>query len=909
MLGWLAHVAAFEEILTLAVPTGTAEPYVPAQAPRAADRPVQGLLNRVELHATLDRMSARQVTIVSAPAGSGKTSMLKAWASRSAQRVAFVSLERDRADGQTFWRSLLSAVVPPASNGRRPKRGADTPFDADAAIDRIVERINGRPEPIVLIIDDLHELASAETLSQLERLVTGLPPWAHAILSSRRDPSLRLHRLRLAGEVGEIRARDLMFTESETGELLRVSGVALSEEGAAALWRRTEGWAAGLRLAAISLAGHPDPDGFVDEFSGGDRAVSEYLLAEMLERQPEETQRMLLRTSLVPRLNGELADLLAGRSDSERILLDLEDANAFVVSLDPQRNWFRYHQLLADFLRLELRRTLPEEVPALHRRAAAWFADHGHVLDAARHLLAAGDWPEAARVLADRLLDLALDGQQDSIVPLLGSFPPGASADNPDLALAHAASELAQGRLEEGAAHLALAEAQLPDVPADRRQRIEAVIEFFRLALARRSGRFSEVTERAERLGSSALGEAAGLALEGDLRGATLMNLGVAEMWSGDLRQAERHLAEGAELAQRTGHAYLELACRSHLAFASKLNSFTVARERSREAIALAERNGWDERSLLAPALATLAGTSIWMGEFDEGEVWLRRAWKAVEQNLDPANGLLLHLVAAMLHAGRDEQQSSLEQLRLAAEAGAQLKGEHVLGRLLTAWLASAHARNGRPQEARVLLDAVPPASREDAEIRVARAVTSLAEGEPEAALNEVQPVRDGTNAVLHAFTPVEANLLAGLANLDLGRRREATVAAEVALAAAEPDRLVLPFVVTGAMRLLEIVPPHDTAHRALLIELRDLLGGAPVSRKRPDRTVAPDPLSPSELRVLRYLPTNLTRPEIARELYVSVNTVNTHIRNIYSKLGASGRSSAVESARDLKLLAGGRAR
>ena len=222
-----------------------------------------------------------------------------------------------------------------------------------------------------LIIDDLHELTSPEALTQLTRLLEKLPQHVHAILATRRDLPLRLHKLRLAGELAEIRAADLRFTERETREFLAASGIALSEAGAAKLHQRTEGWAAGLRLAAISLASSPDPERFVAEFSGSSRTVAEYLLAEMLECQPAEVQQLLLRTSLLDRVNGELADLLTGQPGSERILLDLEDANAFVVSLDPARTWFRYHHLFADLLRLELRRRLPEELPVLHRLAAA----------------------------------------------------------------------------------------------------------------------------------------------------------------------------------------------------------------------------------------------------------------------------------------------------------------------------------------------------------------------------------------------------------------------------------------------------------------------------------------------------------------------------------------------------------
>jgi LuxR family transcriptional regulator, maltose regulon positive regulatory protein len=260
-------------------------------------------------------------------------------------------------------------------------------------------------------------------------------------VSTRRDLWLGLHQLRLADELSEIRAADLRFTERETRELLDASGVTLSEAGAARLHQRTEGWAAGLRLAVLSLAGHPDPERFIAEFSGTDRAVADYLLAEMLERQPGEFQDLLLRISLLDRVNGELADLLTGRPGSERILLELEDANAFVVSLDAGRTWFRYPHLFGDLLRLELRRAPPEHVPSLHRQAAGWFARHGQVVDAIRHAQAAGDWSDAARLLADHSFSLTLDGQVRTIEVLVRAFPPGAAAD-PELALVRAGGVL-----------------------------------------------------------------------------------------------------------------------------------------------------------------------------------------------------------------------------------------------------------------------------------------------------------------------------------------------------------------------------------------------------------------------------------------------------------------------------------
>jgi len=320
------------------------------------------------------------------------------WADRPdrAHRVAPTRRRRDEQDAQLFWLALLNAVLHASgtTSDTEPLTAAPD-FNAQTLADRVLSELGGLSGRVAVVIDDLHELNSPAALAQLAYLLTSLPPNAHAILAARRDLRLGLHQLRLAGELAEIRAADLRFTEQETRELLTASGIALSEAGAALLHQRTEGWAAGLRLAALSLAGHPDPERFVAEFSGSERTVAEYLMAEMLERQPDDVQDLLLRTSLLDRVNGELADVLTGRPGAERILLDLADAHAFVVPLDPERTWFRYHHLFGDLLRLELRRRLPDQVPALHRQAAAWFSGHGQVVDAVRHTQAAGDWPGA----------------------------------------------------------------------------------------------------------------------------------------------------------------------------------------------------------------------------------------------------------------------------------------------------------------------------------------------------------------------------------------------------------------------------------------------------------------------------------------------------------------------------------
>ncbi len=819
-----------------------------------------------------------------------------------------MSVPRDQQDAQQFWLAALDAIRQlAATTDSRPRTPAPA-VDSDAMVDTIISELADQATVVVLIIDDLHELRSADALTQLEHLLAALPSSARVMLSSRRDPPIRLHRLRLAGEVAEIRAGDLRFTERETRELLAASGIELSDSGTAALYQRTEGWAAGLRLAVISLSGHPDPERFVDEFSGTDRAIGEYLMAEMLERQPGEVQTMLLRTSLVDRVNGELADLLADRSGSEQMLLELEDANAFVVSLDAQRTWFRYHHLLADFLRLELRRRSADEVPDLHRRAARWFTEHEEVLEAVRHTLAAGDWPDAARLLADHLFSLTLDGQEGAIAVLLRSFPGGASADDPELALAHAAVQLAEGRLEEAVAQLALAESHVQTMLPARRRRVAIANASLRLALARRSGQFAEVVEQVNLLdASTADGSTDLIGMDTELRAVALMNLAIVETWSGQFADAERHAAEGATLAQAIGRPYIEVACRAYQAFPSTLVSLANARERGRHALAEAERYGLSDRPVLAPALGAVACITIWMGEFEEGERWLRRGWEVAQPDIDPAAAVLLHMVTGMLHAGRREHQSALEALTAAEQAQSLLTGVHILAPVIAEWLAGTQARLGMPDEARATLDAFSAEHERIHAIDLARSVISLVEGDPApalAVLGDVQEFQPPPG--FPAYALVEAHVLAGLAHLALGDRDAAAAAAEASLAAAEPDRLIFPFAMHNAAELIDALPRNETAHGALLADVVDLLRGAPGPSTGRGVLSQPEKLSPSEYRVLRYLPTNLTRPEIAGELYVSVNTVNTHIRNIYSKLGVGDRSSAVQRARQLRLLATG---
>ena len=675
------------------------------------------LIDRGDLVAALDGAAASKVTVISAPAGSGKTSLLRAWTGRPGQprRLALAQVQRDQQDAQQFWLAVLGAVRHASATTGRAEPPAATPdFNAPAMAGRVLSELAHAPGGITLVVDDLHELTSPEALAQLTRLLVNLPPGVHAVLATRHDVRLGLHQLRLTGELAEIRAADLRFSERETRELLAASGVALSEAGVALLHQRTEGWAAGLRLAALSLAGHPDPERFVTEFSGSERTVAEYLLAEMLDRQPPGVQDLLLRTSLLDRVNGELADLLTGRPGSERILLSLEEANAFVESLDPGRTWFRYHHLFADFLRLELRRQLPADIPVLHRRAAGWFTVHDQVAEAVRHTQAAGDWAEAARLLADQSFSLTLDGQAQTMQALLRAFPPG--ADHPELALVRAAGDLVQGRLDEAAAHLAVAEAYAEAAPPDRRRRLGVAVALLQLWLARRRGDLAGVVEQARFLASPVTGPSdEDIALGSDLRAVALVSLGTAEAWTLGLPDAERHLREGADLAREIGRPYLEVAGLAQLGFASifhgaalpKTRSFAMTQVRCREAIALAERYGWGAEPVVAPALMTLAGTMVFLGEFDEAERWLRCTEQALQTDTGPDIRLLLHQTAGMLHAGRGRNHEALEEFGTAEYLGSQLADSQALASQVTGWLLATQARLGMTGEARAALAAL----------------------------------------------------------------------------------------------------------------------------------------------------------------------------------------------------------
>jgi LuxR family maltose regulon positive regulatory protein len=880
----------------------------PARAPgkRGPGQTTPGIIPRQRLLERISQGDRTGVVLVCAPAGSGKSELARTWVNALAgtERVGWLTVERGERDAQRFWLSLIDALA-----GACDAVQAVDPvpqFRGEVVLERLLSQLESLDARLALVIDDLHELRSAEALEWLEVLLGALPAALHVVLLTREEPRIGLHRLRVSGRLIELRDSDLRFSAAETRELFDAGGVTLSDEGIQLLYERTEGWAAGLRLAAISLTRHPDPERFVSEFSGSERTVAEYLLAEVLAHQRPDVRELLLRTSVLQRVCGPLADHLTGTAGSERILQDLEDANAFVVSLDAGRTWFRYHHLFADLLQLELRRSAPEIVAPLHVAAADWFEQHGDPVQAIRHAQAAEDWGRAGPMLAVAHLGLILDGRLATVRGLLDDFATGYADVDPEVALVSAGVCLREGLPSDGAAYMAAARRHAATVPEARRSSFELLLAAITLEFASRGGDVAGALEAMAGI-ESGLGrlEAVQISQHSEIRALALINLGTTELWSLRLPDARRNLEEALELARRVGRPYLEIACLAHLAIASPLSgrSAVEALELSEAAVALAESHGLDGDPVTALALAVGSGSLTCLGRFDEAEHWLARAHRAVRSEQSPGAELALYHASGLLRLGQGRYEEALIALRRAQEMQSQLAGEHALTGDIRLRLVLALLGRGDLAGAVKTLQRLSDGERERAEGRLAAAALALAGGRPEDVAQLLAPVIEGTAPTWHPlWAALQALLFEAAASDQLGHAGAAEDSLERALDLAEPEGLILPFVFSPVAGLLGRHARHRTAHPALLAEILEVLSGASPQR-RGEPLPALDPLSAAELRVVRFLPTNLKAPEIAAELFVSTNTVRTHLSHIYAKLGVHSRTEAVARARELRLL------
>jgi LuxR family maltose regulon positive regulatory protein len=870
--------------------------------------------------------------------------LLRSWIAEAglAESAAWVPVQGEgERDPQQFWVAVADALrgTAAAAGLIRPLTAAPD-LDGWGVVERLLEDLDSLRERVWLVIDDLHELECSQTLAQLALLVLRAPAQLRLVLATRSDPRLGLHRLRLEGELTEFHAADLRFTVDEARALFGAVGVQLADAVLTLLVERTEGWAAGLRLAALSLTRSPDPERFAAEFCGSERTVAEYLLAEVLGRQSEPVRRLLLRTSVLERVNGELADLLTGDPGGERVLQELETAGAFVVALDARRSWFRYHRLFADLLQFELRRSEPALMPALHSAAAGWFAGRGHPVEAIGHAQAAQDWDLATRLLADHWLGLVLNGRAGTARGLLAMFPADLAAD-PELATLRALDELDRGSLEQAGHYLALAAQGSASVPAERRGRFEEMLAVLRLRLARQGGDLPAVMEEAQRLLAPAeTGGPSGM----ELRALVLVSLGIAELWAGRLEDAESHLEQGAALARRIGQPYLETDGLAHLALVSNFRSSPRSEQQAGQALELARRHGWTEEPAVAVAYLVIAASLFWQGKLEEAEQMVKSAEHALRADVEPGAGVMLQLVRGGLDLALGRDAEALTAFQAAMPLADLLPTPYPLATRMRARMLLTLVRLGETARADAIVAGLDACERDTPEMRIALAALRLAQNSPRAATEALAPVLSGTAPVtdslglpMHVSAAeaiaggrgdttaalvwlIQAWLVEAIARDALGDTTAVGGALERALGLAASGDVVVPFLLHRAPDLLRRHARHRTAHAALISQILSLHpqgpgegdpggpgrnggNGGPVVSGESSPWLGTQPLSDSEIRVLRYLPSDLSVREIATELSLSVNTIRTHMRHIYEKLQAHRRRDVVEQARALGLL------
>jgi LuxR family maltose regulon positive regulatory protein len=904
------------------------------QAPRA--RP--DLLHRPHLADALDRAIERDVVLVSTPAGFGKTTLLAAWARGTSRPTAWLSLEPGDDDPARFWSHVDAAVDRAHADSRladllaRPDRPP-----TDVIVATLVQRLADVPGGLVLILDDLHVIGSDRVHEGLGRLLAHLPEGVHVVMASRSDPPLPLARLRARGQLAELRTTDLRFDRDEMAAFLAGGyGLELSDPVSAALFARTEGWAAGLQLAALWLRDHPDPEGAVEAFSGSHSFVLDYLTDEVLDRQPAAVREFLLDTSVLSALTASLCYAVTGRPDSQRLLEGLERDNLFLVPLDGERRWYRYHHLFASLLRFRAGQIQPTRVTELHRRAADWCEHHLHVSEAVRHALAGGDSDRADRLVVGHVSGLLAAGEATTVQHwqaersvTLAAHPTEAAAVDapapaaptpPRLLLVQAVAALLAGHLGEGERLIDRAEEQAADVhaEADDDTRREALV--VRAELAKMRGD----ADGMEHFAGRALAVAAdGSDPDPGVDFYARSNRAYAALLRGEAHAAEAAFHEFVAQQQAAGHVHHALRSSYHLARA------LIAQGRLRDADA-ACRVGLQ-------VAATLAGPD------------------------EPAAGIA-HLGLAEVLTERGQLDEARDHAETAAEQCAQLgyfrwtvagaaalaRVRRLAGDLDGAADVLAQAERGAPHHETMTADVINPIPIERASLRLAhgdldavarclaaRAVTEhdrpaygrerehlllatvlLARRQPDRALALL--VRLGAHAQAQGRTGsvVHVRALQAVALQAAGQPTDALRTIGEALALARPHGHVRAFVDAGptVAPLLRRLVASQHRGRATVIGADAVHEASRVLRvlhpSRPPRAAGPDggvglvqQLTERELEVLALLAIGRRNRDIANELVVSLETVKKHITHILTKLAVTNRTEAVAHARALDLI------
>jgi LuxR family transcriptional regulator, maltose regulon positive regulatory protein len=823
------------------------------------------------------------LTVVTGPPGAGKTMALALWAAAEPGAVAWLNVdEYDNRPG-VFWSYAVAALrragvaVPQAGAGRERA-------DDHVLALRLAAALAASDPPVTLVLDDLHLLTAPQVLRELDFVLRNAGAGLRLAVSSRIDPLLPLHRYRVSGHLAEIRAADLAFSSAEAGQLLAQHGITLPAGSLECLVRRTEGWAAGLRLAALSMDAHPDPGQFVTELAAEHSALTGYLMEEVLSAQPPPTRDVLLCTSILEEVSTDAAIELTGDEQAAGTLSAVARANAFIQPAGSGR--YRYHTLFAEVLRLKLRRDHPDRVTGLHQRAARWYGRNGLLTEAVRHAARAGDWQLAAAMVIDHLAisQVIEPGSGQRLADEFRDLPPGRSWTGPQPYLITAAVALSAGRAESCAAALDAADGLVGQVPADQEAGCQLAAAIIRLTAALRAGDLAAAAAAAARAEALLSQIPAGmLARHPGVSERVLSGRGAVELWSGHLDEAASLLEAAVAAATASGRpepadsvAYLALA------------------EAWRGRLHRAAELGYNQNPA---ALIARAWVHLERHELREA----RRCVKQADTALDRAPDELIAAAAYLVTAG----------------------GALAEGRASVAVQIITRARSGRPIPPWLdlqldIIESRACVAAGDTQAALAAAKRAGAEDSPEAAVTFAQAwaAAGDSNAAARALAPVLADrgvpdrvrLCAWLADARLGyasgdrARGHRSLAA--ALRLAEPEQLRLPFVLERGWitPVLRQDPELAEAHRRLL----PALGPAqPAPAAGPDQAppLPAEPLSDREREVLRHISRMLSTAEVASEMYISVNTVKTHLRAIYRKLSAAHRGEAVRRARQLELI------
>jgi LuxR family transcriptional regulator, maltose regulon positive regulatory protein len=839
------------------------------------------------------------LTVVSGPPGAGKTMALAMWAATQAGPVAWVSLdEYDNRPG-IFWSYTLAALrqsgvtIPEALAATRG-RAPDHVF-----MPRLAAALADHSPPVTLIVDDFHLLTDQKILTGLDFVLRNTTPGLRLVVGSRIDPLLPLHRYRLAAELAEVRAGDLAFSIAEARQLLAQHGCTLSADSLECLTERTEGWAAGLRLAAISMATHDDADQFVKELIAEDRALTGYLMEEVLDTQPPETREILLSTSILDHVNAEAAGELTGNAQVGHILPELARANAFVQPIGC--GWYRYHTLFAEVLRLKLRSERADKVAPLHRRAARWLNRNGQLTEAVRHAGQADDWQLAASMVID---DLSIGEviEPRGGRPLAGEFtqmPQGQAWTEPQPALVRAAVALSNGQPELSATTLDTAEGILELAPDEQEAAPWLAAALIRLAVARRTGDFTTATataSRAEDLVARIPEDQ--VARHPGIQAHVLSARAAVELWSGRFDKAAELLDAGAASAAAAGDGYEQAGCLGMLALVEALRGrLCRAAQLAGQAKAASADDGQGSggRSVSPAALVALAWVHLERHELREARGRLKEADAALGANPDKLIGAVAFLVAAW---------TALAEGR--ADVAAQLTARARRGWPVPSWLErglllSESRTFLAAGDARAALAAAQRAGGADSpEVAATLACAWLAAGDGLNARRALEPALAASAAVPDRIR-LQARLAEAQLSYQAGDHSRGHRSLTAALRLAEVEQRKLPFVLERGWIEPQLARDRELAHayqRLLTPQSRPqkvaAARGAPAAQPPP---AVLEPLTEREREVLRHVSRMLSTAEVASAMYLSTNTVKSHLKSIFRKLAASHRGEAVRRA------------